>query len=179
MDHRERSRVFFVGQRFANRHVRHAGNGDDLARTSLYCIYTFQAFRDVKLGDLRSYYNAVHTAMRDDLVLANRSLVDPANRQATHVRRGIEVRDLYLQGVLVVVLGCDDVGQQQFEKRLQVGAGLVGVERGGTFPGVGVHNREVDLVFSSIEVDEQFVNLVHDLCDPGIRAVDLVDDQDH
>ena len=43
---------------------------------------------------------------------------------------------------------------------------------------VGVDDREVELVLGGVEVDEEVVDLVQHLLDPGVRPVDLVDDDD-
>ena len=69
------------------------------------------------------------------------------------------------------------------EQRLEVG-GVGHAAVGGTVqrrpPGLGlaVDDRELDLVLVGVEVEEQLVGLVDDLGDPGVGAVDLVDDQD-
>src|SRR5258708_10554897 len=42
--------------------------------------------------------------------------------------------------------------------------------------GVGVENREVELLFLGVEVDEQIVNLVHHFLRTSVRTVNLVDD---
>ncbi len=44
---------------------------------------------------------------------------------------------------------------------------------------IRVDDRELDLVLVGAEVDEQFVDLVDDLGDPGVGPVDLVDNEDH
>ncbi len=44
---------------------------------------------------------------------------------------------------------------------------------------VGIEDREVDLVFIGVEVQEELFDLVDDFVDPGVGPVDLVDDQDN
>ena len=53
------------------------------------------------------------------------------------------------------------------------------VERSPAGLGVRVDDRKLDLRLVGVEVEEQLVDLVDDLVDPGIGAVDLVDDEDH
>jgi hypothetical protein len=67
----------------------------------------------------------------------------------------------------------------QLEQRLQVGAGLGLVERGPAALGVGEDDRERELVILGVEVEEQVLDHVHDLVDARVRAVDLVDVEDH
>ena len=45
-------------------------------------------------------------------------------------------------------------------------------------PGVGVEDRELELILGGVEVDEEVVDLVQDLGRARVRAVDLVDDHD-
>ncbi len=45
--------------------------------------------------------------------------------------------------------------------------------------GIAVDDRELDLALVGVEVEEQLVDLVDDLGDARVGAVDLVDDEDH
>ena len=69
--------------------------------------------------------------------------------------------------------------KERLEQRLEILPGHVGVER--RLPGarVRVDDRELDLLLVGVEVEEQRVDLVHDLRDARVGPVDLVDDQDH
>ena len=40
-------------------------------------------------------------------------------------------------------------------------------------------DRKLDLALVGVEVEEELVDLVHDLLDPRVGPVDLVDDEDH
>ena len=57
--------------------------------------------------------------------------------------------------------------------------GIGQVAGGGPGLGVGVDDRELDLVLVGAEVHEQLVDLVEDLRRPGVAAVDLVERDDH
>ena len=74
-----------------------------------------------------------------------------------------------------------DVLDEQLHQHGQVGRGVLGrrVERGPAGPGVGVDDREVDLLLVGVEVEEQLVDLVDHLVDPRVGPVDLVDRDDH
>ena len=52
------------------------------------------------------------------------------------------------------------------------------LQLGDAVAGVGVDDGEVELGVIRVEVDEQVVDLVHDLGDPGVGPVDLVDHED-
>ena len=54
-----------------------------------------------------------------------------------------------------------------------------GVKRGGAGLGVGVDDREGDLLLICVEIEEELLNFVHNLGDAGVGAVDLVYNEDH
>ncbi len=62
-------------------------------------------------------------------------------------------------------------GLQRLAVDLEVGGGRAG-------PGVGVEDRELQLILGGLEVDEEVVDLVEHLGRARVRAVDLVDDHD-
>ena len=68
---------------------------------------------------------------------------------------------------------------QHVEERLEVVGELVRIETGAAGARVGVDDRELDLALVGVEIEEELVHLVHDLLDPRVRPVDLVDDEDH
>ena len=65
------------------------------------------------------------------------------------------------------------------EQRPQVGARHVPLGRRPAGPGVGVEDGEADLVLVGVEVQEQLLDLVDHVVDPGVGPVDLVHDQHH
>ena len=82
-------------------------------------------------------------------------------------------------GCLGLVLGRRDPLQHQVEQGGEVGALDALLQRRPAGLGVGVDDREVDLLGVGVEVEEELVDLVDDLGDAGVGAVDLVDDEDH
>src|SRR5437763_301404 len=99
--------------------------------------------------------------------------------QAAEVGRAVEVGDQRLEGMPFLIGGGRDVLDQQPEQRFERLALDGRIERGPALTGVGVDDREVDLVVVGVEVQEQLVDLVDDGRHPGVGPVDLVDDQDH
>ena len=81
--------------------------------------------------------------------------------------------------MLGIVLGRRDRLEQELEERLQVVGERLRLEARAAFARVRVRDRELDLALVGVEVEEELVDLVHDLLDPGVRPVDLVDDEDH
>ncbi len=71
------------------------------------------------------------------------------------------------------------VSEQQVEQRTQVVCQLVDLQPGPAGLRIAVDDRELDLALVGVEIEEQLVDLVHDLLDPCVGPVDLVDDEDH
>ncbi len=78
----------------------------------------------------------------------------------------------------VVARGRDRL-EDRVEERCQVVSELVGRKPGSTRARVRVDDRELDLGLGRVEVEEELVDLVHDLLAARVRAVDLVDDENH
>ncbi len=100
-------------------------------------------------------------------------------RQAADVGGGVEIGDERLKRMLGIVHRGGDVLQQQVHQRSEVGADGALLQRRPAGASVGVDDRELDLALVGVEVQKQLVDLVDDLPDPRVRAVDLVDHEDH
>ncbi len=145
-------------------------------------------FGEEQLGDLGTGDRAVTLAPRDRLALLDRAFHDAQQCEAAEVRRGVEVGDPRLERCSLGVGGCRDRVEQHLAERGEVlardfavddGLRLVEVGGGPAVTARAVHDRELDLVFTGVEVEEQLVDLVDDFFDAGVGAVDLVDRQDH
>ncbi len=187
VDQRQRLGVLRVGEGLADGDLRDPGDRADVARAGGLAGLALQALRDQQLGDLHVLGGAVAADPGDLLALAQHALLDPEQREAAQERRGVQVGDVGLQRRALVVLRGRDGLQDRLEQRLEVLA--VGERPVGGLLHAGdarlarrVDDREVQRVLAVAvveQVHEQLVGLVDDLGDPGVAAVDLVDDQDH
>ena len=173
----QRARILGIGDRLADRHLRQAGERDDLARARLLGGDAVERFGHVELGDARVLDRAVGATPGDLLAPTDRPVLDPQQREPADVGRGIEVRDQSLQRVLGVVRRRRHRRQQGLHERAEIVGELVRREAGTSLARVRVDDRELDLRFVRVEVEEELVDLVHDRLRPRVGAVDLVDDQ--
>src|SRR3954454_20112815 len=67
--------------------------------------------------------------------------------------------------------------QDGLEQRKKILAVLAHVHFGDSGLAVRVNDGEVELVFRRVEIDEKVVNFVQNFLYAGVRAIDLVDDQ--
>jgi len=193
---RQRVRVIEVGKGVADHDLGHARDGDDVAGDRLIGGAAVHALGGQQFGDLggRDDRMAIHLAHPGDLLaLAQPALVDADQREPTEEGRGVEVGHQRLQGGLGIALRRRDVLEQHVEQRVEIlpfGVLAVGgFDRAGYAgaPG-GVQRRQAERVLGGLlrfvvqiggDVQQQVVALLDDLGDPGVRAIGLVDHQDH
>src|SRR6478752_8698985 len=182
-DERQQDRVLGVGEGLADGDVGDAGHGDDVAGARLLGGLALEGLGHEQLGDLDALLRAVVAAPHDLLALLDRAVEDTEQGEAAEEVGGVEVRDVGLQGRLVVVGRRGDGLEDRLEEGLEVlalrEAAVVGALGRGT-AGLGrrVDDREVDLLLGGVEVHEELVRLVDDLGDARVGAVDLVDAED-
>ena len=104
--------------------------------------------------------------------------MDAAHGEPAVVGRGVEVGHQSLQGRLGVAARRRDPLDQRREERREVVAPRLGVERRPPLSGGGVDDRELDLLLVGVQVEEERVDGVDDLAEPGVGPVHLVDDED-
>ena len=102
-DHRQGTWVVWIGERLADRDFGDPRDGDDLPGPGGVGRDPVERLRAVQLGDARPLDGSVGATPGDGAALAQRSRPDPAQGEATDVRRGIEVRDERLEGHVGVV----------------------------------------------------------------------------
>lgn len=61
------------------------------------------------------------------------------------------------------------------QKWHEIDAGSLDISRRSAGSGIGVHDWEINLLLICPKIEEEFINLVDDLFDAGVRSIDLVD----
>ena len=110
--------------------------------------------------------------------MLQRALKYAADGKAPEVIAVIEIGNLGLQNGVRIARGRRNVFEDGFEERTQILGGIVQRLLRHTGSRVGVEDREIELVFLRVEIDEEVVDFVEDLRRARIRPVDLVDDDD-
>jgi hypothetical protein len=101
------------------------------------------------------------------------------DRETADICGRVEVRDECLQRMAGLKGRSRNVLVDDLEQRLEVSALHRRIERGTSRPGVAVHDGEFDLLLVRVEVQEELIDLVHDLLGTRVGAVDLVDHEHH
>ena len=114
----------------------------------------------------------------DALAELDGAVPDAPDGHPPDVLVGRQVGDQQLQRVIGRVGRRRGHIDQQVEQRVEVLARLVQAHRRRARLGVGVHDRELDLVLVGAEVHEQLVDIVQDLRRAGVGTVDLVEGDD-
>ena len=170
-------RVVGVGERLADRDLLEAGDRDDVAGTRGLGRDALQRLGDVHLGELDVLDRAVEPAPRDGLAALQRPRDDPAQGEPTDVGGGVEVAHERLERRALVERGRGDVVDDGLEQLGEVPRGAPCVRRRPALTGARVEDGEGDLVLVGVEVQEELLDLVDDLCRPRVGPVDLVDDE--
>ena len=112
-------RVGGIGDRLADRDLRDPRDGDDVARAGPVGLHAIERLGDVELGEPKALDLPVGAAPRDLLPAGDLAVADPAQREATDVRGGVEVGHERLERVLGVVARRRDPLDQQVQQRLR------------------------------------------------------------
>src|SRR5205823_14921969 len=93
-DDGERAWIVRICERLADRHLREAGDGDQLAGTRILDLDPIECLGHIQGCHLRSLDPAVGAAPSDLLAIADGALADAAEGESPDVGRRVEVRDV-------------------------------------------------------------------------------------
>ena len=159
-----------------------AAHGDDVAGAGFGHGNTVEAVELIeryRLGLHRRFVRMVEVADLDLLVLFDDTALDAADCDAADIFIIIQAADQHLERGIQIHLRCWNILQNGFKQRLQIRSLHLGrIARGSVAAGAEQHRR-IQLLIRGIQVHQQLQNLIHDLVNPLIRAVDLVDHDDH
>ena len=111
------------------------------------------------------------------LVQFERAARKPSYRNLADIGVVTEIRDKKLRNEAIVSLGARYSRDDRLEQGLEVGRPVVDLYMSYSGFGIGIENREIDLFFRGIEIDEQIIDLINNRVDPRIGAVDFIDHQ--
>ena len=103
---------------------------------------------------------------------------DAAERKTADIGRGVQVRDERLERMVGIVGRRRNGLEERVEERAEVRLERVGREPRVPRLRVAVDDRKLDLRLRCVEVEEELIDLVHNLLRAGVGPVDLVDDED-
>ena len=175
-DHRQRPRVVEVGDRLADRDLRDAGDRDDLAGAGPSAATrasprSRRAPRRARSSTVPSRRHQATFSPLRDRARGARGRARAGRRRRR--RRGWSRAPAGRGPRRTPARGSRSTSR--LEQRAQVGALVALGQRRPAGLGVGVDDRELDLLLVGVEVEEQLVDLVDDLGDAGVGPVDLVD----
>ena len=175
---RNRDPLLHVGDGFADRDLFDAGETDNVAGGGLVDVDALQPFEGIQLRHPGLVHRRIELAHRHRIADFDPPVEDAANRNASQVIAGIEIRHQQLQRRLGISPRRRHVLHDRLEQGAKVGAGVRGIAAGRSGPGVGVQDRELELFLAGVEIDEQIVDLVQHFKRARVRPVDLVHDDD-
>src|SRR6267142_3597981 len=154
----------------------HARDGHDVAQFGALDIHALQAAERKQLGDLHLLYRSVEFGNANLFPGAQRAVEDAGNRQPSQIVAVIEVGYENLKRVVLIAFRSRNGRQNRIEQRTQSFAGRLRLVRSRSRFRIRIQHREIKLIFVSVEVDKEIVNLVEDFLRARVGAVDLIDD---
>src|SRR5215472_9643744 len=143
---------------------------------SMPATATISPAEAIEHGDLGALGGAVAMNHGHAIVLADLAVHHAPNDEATHVVVPVEGGGAELKPHLGIEARRWDGRHQRVEEgRERLGVVVEG-ELGDALARVGVEHGKLELLLRRVEVDEEIVDLVEDLCGARVLAVDLVDD---
>ena len=181
LDEWQRLNGLQIAERTADGDIRNAGERDDLAGRCLLDGAAAKAGKLVQGDNLFLLLDGRVVVIADDdlLVLVDRAAFDAADAHTADKFVIVDGRDEYLKRPVFIALRGIDIVDDCLKQRDEIGALVVGAVGGRTLAGGAENCRGVKLFFGRIEIEQQFEDLVHDLMHTGVRAVNLVDDNDN
>jgi hypothetical protein len=170
--------ILGVTHRVADVHTVQSGQGHDIAGGCGFNGNIGKPLEGVEHAHLRPAHLPLISHDAHGLALPQLAGKHPPDGEPSRVVVVVYVRDEHLEGGRILVPGPGYVVHNQVKEGPQVLEGALRLRGCHARPGVGVHKGKLKLLLFGVQVDEEVVDLVQDLLDPGVRPVYLVDDED-
>jgi len=170
--------MFRRRQRLTDLDLVDAGKDHDVAGGGDLRLVPPQAEVGVHLRHARSPLTAVPGEPQNVVAGPQAPATQPTDGQAPDVVVVVQVGDLEQDRSVGIVGGGGEVAQHRLEQRSEVFRAGLAVAPSAPFARDGVDDGEVQLGVAGTELDHQVEGEVDDLVGPGVRAVDLVHDDD-
>ena len=181
LNERQRLRVFHITQRIADGDVFNTGYTNNVAgRDFIYRCVT-QAVNGIH------GYSLCLVRLVVMIIVANHQFLTNAHRAALHATDGNAANIIavvnrgyqHLQRAVGVHVRCRNVLQNGLEQRGQIFARRVRRQACRAVAAGAVQNRAVQLLIRSVQRQQQFQNLIADVCQTGIRTINLIDNNNN
>ena len=167
-------RIFAVSDSVADVSVLQTDQSNDITCFNLRHFYTLQALVGVQTADF-TVTVACFVHQNDVFAVVDGTANYTAYNDTAYIIIIVQGVNQHLQRCINVNIRSRNVFQNYFEQRLQRIAFLVHGQFGNTVTGGSQNNRELQLIFICIQLNEQVQNFVNNFINTLVRAVNLVD----
>ena len=171
----ERDGVFQIGDGFADQRVFDARQRHDVARASFLDVDLSQTFKAEQIADTKLLERAVQTRQIDLGVRLDFTSDDAPDAQAPDEIIISEVGNHHLQGRFHVGARRGHLLDNHVEERFQAVRFVGQISFGDAVAPDRVNHGKVELVFVSVKINEQIVNLVQHRFGARVLTVDFID----
>ena len=161
--------------------VRDAGDGHDGADSRLLHLHAVQTVELIQFSDLDLFelVRVVVVHQHALLVHPNGAVVHLADSDAAHVLVVVDGADEHLGGGVGIPLRGRDVVEDGLKEGRHIRLRIVQLLLGKATLGGRVQEGAVQLLIGGVQIHKELQNLVYHLLGAGLRAVDLVQADDH
>ena len=155
-----------------------AGNSDDITGLDDIHLFFLQTVKRIKGGKPDTWCDRIFSAKGICMIHREHSVDQPPYANLPHIGIVIEIRNQELGNLCIIGSRTWYGGTDGVKQGLEIFRLISLLQMGNAPFCVGIEDGKLDLPLVRIEIDKKVVNLINDLLDPGVTAVDLIDD-DH
>ena len=173
----QRFRIFIVSNGFANVSVCQTDKCNNIACTSFFSFYAFQTLIGVETTNF-SFAATVFIAQGYVFTIVNGTTNNAAYNDTTYIGIPVQSVNEHLERSFNVNIGSRNVFHNYFKERVKIVAFFVHGKFCDTVTSGSKYNGEFQLVFVSVQFDEQVQNFVDNFVNALVRTVNFIDYND-
>src|SRR5882757_4379808 len=174
----ERLRIGEINDAFADLNAFNTSYGHQVPGKDTVGFVALKSAKSVELGDTGGIEFAVELTDADFRAALDGAIENAADGDAAEKIAVIEIHHLDLQDAFRIAGRRGDGFDDRLEERQEIFGIVADVAMGHTVAGVGVNDRKIELVFGSVQVDEEIVDFVENFLGASVGAIDFIEHDD-
>src|SRR5712672_3380896 len=163
---------------FADLDAFDAGDGHQVARENVFGFVAFESAKSIELGDTGGIEFAVELTDADLRAALDGAVENATDGNTAEKIAVVEIHHLDLQDALRIAGRRGDGFDDSLEERQEIFRVIADFAMGHAVARVGVNDRKIELVFSSVQVDEEIVDFVENFLGASVGAINFVEHDD-
>src|SRR5258705_8323020 len=174
----ERLRIGEINDAFADLNAFNTSDGHQVTSENTVGFVAFKPAESIELSDARGIELAVELADADFRAALDGAVENAADSDAAEKIAVIEIHHLDLQDAFRIAGRRRDGFDDRLEERQEIFRVIADFAMSHAVARVGVNDGKIELVFGSVEVDEEIVDFVENFLGAGVGAINFVEHDD-